>query len=76
MIGATTGSILASRLSTSPTDVLEQAKPVVPEKISTLGIKVPTDLLEVTTEEGVCVYSPDRKIAYRFVALVKKYLKL
>ena len=74
--GATTGSVLASRSPTCPTDVLEQAKAVVPEKISTLGIKVPTDVLEVTTEEGIRVYSPDRKTTRKFVALVKKYLKL
>ncbi len=46
------------------------------EKISTLGIKVPTDVLEVMTEEGIRVYSPDRKTIRKFVALVKKYLKL
>ena len=46
------------------------------EKISTLGIKVPTDVLEVTIEEGICVYSPDRKTIRKFVTFVKKYLKL
>ncbi len=46
------------------------------EKISTLCIKVPTDVLEVTIEEGICVYSPNKKTTYKFVALVKKYLKL
>ena len=46
------------------------------EKISTLGIKVPIDVLEVTIEEGVYVYFPNRKTICKFVAFVKKYLKL
>ena len=46
------------------------------EKISTLGIKVPTDVLEVTIEEGIRIYSSNKKTTYKFVALVKKYLKL
>ena len=46
------------------------------EKISTLGIKVPIDVLEVTIEEGIRVYSPDRKTIRKFIAFVKKYLKL
>ncbi len=76
MIGATTSSVLASRSPTCSTDVLEQAKAVMLEKISTLGIKVPTDVLEVTIEEGIRIYSSNKKTTYKFVALVKKYLKL
>jgi hypothetical protein len=51
-------------------------KPVVPEKHSTLGIKIPTDLPEIVTSEGVHIYAADKALADRFAAIVKRYPRM
>ena len=49
------------------------SKPRVPEKHSTLGLKMADNLPELVTQKGVHVYAADRALANQFVGVVKEY---
>ena len=51
-------------------------KPHVPEKHSTLGLKMSGDAPEVTTKDGVRVYAADPQLAQRFVRICESFPKL
>jgi hypothetical protein len=50
--------------------------PIVPEKQSTLGLRVENNLPEIVTDQGVHVFAGDPDLASRFVDLVHRYPKL
>ena len=51
-------------------------KPYVPEKHSTLGLKISGDAPEVTTKEGVRIYAADLQLAQHFIRICESFPKL
>lgn len=62
--------------SVSPPADPEPAKPRVPEKHSTLGLRMGLDLPELVTKDGIHVYAADPKLARKFVALVEEFPRM
>ncbi|KHE80798.1 hypothetical protein GE21DRAFT_1275918 [Neurospora crassa] len=54
----------------------QTTRPRVPEKQSTLGIRMPTDVPEIVTDEGIHICATNPGIVEKITRLVKKFPKL
>lgn len=57
-------------------DPPDPGKPRIPDVLSTLGIRIPENLPEMVTSEGVHVYNADTAFASRLEKVVHKFPKL